>query len=168
MIAHLEVQVSKLEGKPEITSSDSVKIQAHMEKFSSLDSDFKAHHFHIIRLVDKNYEDTLTWEQSMLDDHEDRMNDIMDRLTQLSHNKSSPTVTAPLTGQESAAEPSRFLRRKLDYMKTTLRSINSTIESLTPGPDLDTVILEIFATILLIRTLRVCFASHLYENIANH
>ena len=31
-----------------------------------------------------------------------------------------------------------------------------------------TVIPEIFATILLMRSLQVCSASHLYENIADH
>ena len=56
MITRLEVQVSKLEEKPEITSSDTVRIQAHMKKFISLDSDFKAHHFHVIGLVDEDDE----------------------------------------------------------------------------------------------------------------
>ena len=41
MITRLEVQISKLEDKPEITSSDSVSIQAHTERFISLNSDFK-------------------------------------------------------------------------------------------------------------------------------
>ena len=50
MITCLEVQVSKLEEKAEIISGDSVRIQAHMEKFISLDSDFKTHHFHVIHV----------------------------------------------------------------------------------------------------------------------
>ena len=53
MITHLEAPVSKLEEKPEITSSDSVRIQAHTKKFISLDSDFTTHHFDIIGLVDE-------------------------------------------------------------------------------------------------------------------
>ena len=48
MITRLEAQISKLEDEPEITYSDSVRIQAHTERFISLDSDFKKHHFHII------------------------------------------------------------------------------------------------------------------------
>ena len=59
MITHLEVQVSKLEEKPEITSSNSVRIQAHTEKFIFLYSDFKTHHFHVIGLVDEDDEETL-------------------------------------------------------------------------------------------------------------
>ena len=76
------------------------------------------------------------------DDHDDWINDIMTRLTQLSHGKSSPTVAAPSMGIESAAEPTRLLRTRLDYMEGTLRSINSNIESLTPGPDLDTCVVR--------------------------
>ena len=53
MITRLEAQISKLKAKPEITYSDSVRIQTHTERFISLDSDFKTHHFHIIELVDE-------------------------------------------------------------------------------------------------------------------
>ena len=122
MITRLEALVSKLEDKPEVTSSDSVRIQAHMEKFISLDSDFKTHYFHIIGLVDEDDEETLKRVQAILDDHEDRMNEIMDCLTQLSHSKSLPTVVAPPMGLETAAEPSRLLHRRLNHMESTLSS----------------------------------------------
>ena len=108
MITRLEVQVFKLEEKPEIMSSDSVRIQAYTEKFFSLDSDFKTHHFHVIELVNEDDEETLKWEQAVMDNHEERMNEIMDRLTQLSHIKSSPTVAAIPMGPETPAEPSWF------------------------------------------------------------
>ena len=65
MITCLKAQISKLEEKPEITSSDSVRIQAHTKRFISLDSDFKTHHFHIIELVDKEDEETLKREQDI-------------------------------------------------------------------------------------------------------
>ena len=135
MITRLEVQISKLEDKPEITHTDSVRIQAHMERFISLDSDFKKHHFYIIELVGEEDKETLEREQALLDDPDDRMNDIMDCLTQLGHTKPSPIVVAPLIGLENAAEPSRLLRRRLNHMDSSLRSINLTVEPLTPGPD---------------------------------
>ena len=74
MITRLQVQISKLEDKPEIMYSNSVKIQAHTERFISLDSNFKKYHFHIIELVIEKDEETLGWEQAVLDVHEDRMN----------------------------------------------------------------------------------------------
>ena len=43
MIAPLEAQISKLQDKPEIAHSDSVMIQAYMERLNSLDSDFQEH-----------------------------------------------------------------------------------------------------------------------------
>ena len=75
MITRLEAQISKLEDKPENTYGDSVGIQAHMERFIFLDSDFKTHHFHIIEMVDEEDEETLKWEQATLDNHHDRMNE---------------------------------------------------------------------------------------------
>ena len=81
MITHLEAQISMLEDKLEITSSDSVRIQAHTERSIFLNSDFKTHRFHIIGLVDKEDEETLKLEQAILDHHEDRMNEIMDSFT---------------------------------------------------------------------------------------
>ena len=142
MITCLEAPISKLEDKPEITASDYVRIQAHTERIISLDTDFKTHHFHVIELVDEDDEDTLKQEQAILDDHEDRMNEIMDHLTQLSHSKSSPTIVAPSMGLETKAEPSRLLRRRLNHMESTLRSINSTIETLTSGPGLDACLVQ--------------------------
>ena len=63
LITLLEVQISKLRYKPEITHSDSVMIHAHMERLNSLNSDFK-HHFTIIELVDEELE-TLEWKQAL-------------------------------------------------------------------------------------------------------
>ena len=83
-------------------------------------------------------EETLKQEQAVLDDHDDRMNEIMDRLTQLGNTKSTPIVVALPMSLETAAEPSQLLRRRLNQMESTLRLIKSTVESLTHGPDLDT------------------------------
>ena len=45
-------------------------IQAHTERLNSLDSDFKEHHSHIIELADEEDQQTLEWEQALLDNHE--------------------------------------------------------------------------------------------------
>ena len=142
MITCLEAQISKLEAKPKITYSDSVRIHAHTERSVSLDSDFKTNHFHISGLVDKEHEETLKREQAVLDDQEDRMNEIMDCLTQLSHSKSSPTVVAPPMGLETAAEPSRLSRQRLQRLESSLRSVKVTVEPLTSGPDLDACLIQ--------------------------
>ena len=66
----------------------------------------------------------------------------MDHLTQLSHRKSSPTVTAPSTGLQSAAEPSRLSRRRLQRLESSLRSVQATVDPLTPGPDPDACLVQ--------------------------
>ena len=80
---------------------------------------------------------TLEWEQAQLDDYEDKTAIMMDHPIRLGHTKPSLTAVARRMSRETAAEPSRLLRKRLNHIECTLRSINSTIESLTPGPDSD-------------------------------
>ena len=88
--------------------------------------------------MDKEDLGTLEQEEAQLDEHEDKTANMIDRLIWLSHTKPLPTVVALPMSLETGVEPSRFLRRRLDHMEITLRSINLTVESLTSGPDLDT------------------------------
>ena len=128
MITHLETQISKMEIKSEITHSDSVIIQGQTEKLKSLDSDFKRHHYTMIELVDEEDLETLDQEQAVLDDHDNKIANMMDRLIRLSHTKPSLTIAALPMSLETSAEPSQFLRRRLDHMESTLRSMNLTVE----------------------------------------
>ena len=43
---------------------------------------------------------------------------------------------------EAAAEPSRLSRRRLQRLESSLRSVKATIETLTPGPDLDACLVQ--------------------------
>ena len=143
MVTRLEAQISKLEEKPEITASGSMMIQAHTERFNSLDSDFKKHHqLHIIELVDEEHLETLEREQALLDDHEGKMNDIMDRLIWLGHTKPSLSVVAPPISLEVATESSRLLYRSLRHLESSLRSVNEVFKPLAPGPDLDDCLVQ--------------------------
>ena len=63
-------------------------------------------------------------------------------LTRLRHTKSSPTVVAPSTRVESAAEPSQLSRRRLQCSESSLWSVKAIIETLTPGPDLDACLVQ--------------------------
>ena len=78
----LEVQIAKLEDKPENIHSDPVMIQGHTEKLNSQDSTFRRHHFAIIDQIDEDQE-MLEQEQAVLNDHEGKVINMMDRLIQL-------------------------------------------------------------------------------------
>ena len=78
------------------------------------------------------------------------MNEIMDRLTQLSHSKSSPTVAAPPMGllldeptRRTPTDPQRGLNRRLVLTETELRDIANAVEAMIErGPELDRCLLE--------------------------
>ena len=103
----------------------------------------------MIGLVNEEDEDTLRREQAILDDHEDRMNEIMDCLTQLSHSRSSPTVVAPPMGpaqdepmRTTSTDPQRGLNRRLVLIETELRDIANAVEAIERGPEFDRCLLE--------------------------
>ena len=84
-----------------------------------------------------------------MDDHEDRLNEIMDCLTKLGHSKSSPTVVAPPMGPaqdeptpRTSTDPQRGLHRHLALIETELRDIANTVDAIERGPELDRCLLE--------------------------
>ena len=108
------------------------------QRLGEVDGDFKRLHFTIVDLLEQ--QEDLELKQAIFDEHEDRIDELGDRLQQLILRDESAKgeLTAPLKGLETSTEPSRLLRRRLNHIESTLRSVNSTVESLTSGPDLDT------------------------------
>ena len=73
---------------------------------------------------------------------------MLDCLTQLGHTKSTLTVVAPPMSLETAVEPSWLSHRRLQRLKSSLRSVKKYIKPLTSGPDLD-----------------YCLVQHLWEQV---
>ena len=94
----------------------------------------------VIDLVDKD-EEVLLEEQAKLDDHEDKVTDLMSHLLNLGLEKRK--VATP-----SVANPSKPFEKRLGFFNSKLRSISGKIVSLVPRPDFD-----------------LCLAQHLAERI---
>ena len=81
-ITRLEKHVLELEEKENLFHKDEVAIKGYIKRLENLDSDFKGFHCSVIELVEED-EGVLLEEQAKLDDHEDRVTDLMSRLLDL-------------------------------------------------------------------------------------
>ena len=81
-IIRLEKHVLELEGKETLSHKDEVAIKGYIKHLDNPDADFKGHHCSIIDLVEED-EGVLLEEQAKLDDHEDRVTDVISRLLDL-------------------------------------------------------------------------------------
>ena len=80
-ITHLEKHIVDLENKEKLMHKDLVVIKGFIKRVESRDADFKEYHCNIIDLVED--EVVLIEEQAKLEDHEDKVFDIMSRLLEL-------------------------------------------------------------------------------------
>ena len=79
-ITRLDGRISELEGKPELSSADRRSAQTLLVKLNELDTDFKSYHFCIVDLTE---EESLDAEQTILDEHDDRIVNLFTCLQQL-------------------------------------------------------------------------------------
>ena len=91
---------------------------------ASLDIEFKEYHYTVIDLVG-GAEQILDEEQAVMDDHEDKVAEITERLQQLRPElKAAPSV-AHLTTH------SHHLRKRLNHVERIVRSVGSCVQSRT-------------------------------------
>ena len=86
-----------MEGKESLSHRDEVAIKGYIKRLESLDADFKGFHCTVIDVVEED-EGVLLREQAKLDDHEDRVTDLMSRLLDLGVEEkkvAAPSVAAP-------------------------------------------------------------------------
>ena len=80
MITRLERSVDAFETKEELTHTDCLAIQRLIKKFETLDNEFCQHHYTIVEMLD---EEAVEEEQVALDDHHEKVTDLIERLQQL-------------------------------------------------------------------------------------
>ena len=125
----LESRVNGFEAREDISNSNSLAIQLLIKKFEMLDAEFHQYHFAIIDLLED--EVNLEEEQAVLDNHNEKITDLMERLQHLALKSEVDQYLSTTT------DPSQPLRKQLHRTERRARMVQTTMESLTPGPDLD-------------------------------
>ena len=93
-----------------------------------MDEDFTRLHLAIVDLLER--EEDLDMEQAVLDEHEDRVGDLDDRLQQLVR-QDQPTQREPTDLLQKG------LHGRLTFIETELRDVSNAVEAMEPGPELD-------------------------------
>ena len=121
-ITHLQKHVVDLEEKDKLMHKDLVAIKGFIKRLESLDTDFKVYHRNIIDLVEED-EGVLMVEQAKLDDHEDKVANLMSHLLELG-------IEEEKVPMPSVAAPSKPFEKRLGSLATKLRSIDERVDSL--------------------------------------
>ena len=97
-VTRLEDRFNILEANDMLTSSDRVTLERLSKKIEALDAEFKDHHYAVIDLVGYD-EQILDDEQPIMDDNEDKVAEIIERLQQLRPKSKATLLTAHSTNQ---------------------------------------------------------------------
>lgn len=132
-MTRLDTRVGELEAKAEALSPGDVRVaQQLLQRLGSLDSDFKAYHFAVIDVIDP---ESLEAEQSILDEHDDKVANLTVRLQQLT--SEAATVSRP----SGTSSPSRLLAKRLTHLETGLQTVIRSVDSAASSAEVDACLL---------------------------
>ena len=130
----LERCLNKLEAKDNLSSTDLLAVEWLFKKVEALDIEFKPQQYAVIDLVGDD-EHVLDEEQAVMEEHEDKVAEIIEHLQEL-----PPEAKAALLVAHST-DPLYHLHRQLNDMESDLRLIQEEVDTLKPGPGLDSCLL---------------------------
>jgi hypothetical protein len=99
-----------------------------------LDEEFKSYHLSIVDLIGEESIDT---EQGILDDHDDKVASLSSWLQQFISKLSSAHSSASMD-----SNPKQHLTRRLSRLERDLKLIVTTVDTITPGSEVDTCMLQ--------------------------
>ena len=109
-----------LEEKKELTEKDRQSILETLEKLEELKAEFKAYHYAIVEQIEGEQE--LTEEQTTMDEFEEKLEELIDRLSELVITPEHIKARAPSLARDSS-EPAKGLvnvRKRLEFWTKTL------------------------------------------------
>ena len=132
----MEHRIDAFETKEELTHTDRLAIQRLIKKFKTLDNEFCQHHYTIVELLDEEAME----EQVALDNHDERVTDLMERVQQLVLEQEEAALA--LGSLPTSVDASMPLRRQLERIEKRIQVTNETTRSLHPGPVVDQYLLK--------------------------
>ena len=133
-VTHREGCLNTLEAKDPLTSSDLLAIEGLLKNVQALDVECKEHPYAVIDLV-RDDEQVLDKEQAVMDDHKDKVAEIIEGLQEL-----RPKAKAALSVAHSTGHLHHLCTR-LNNMEWNLCLVRGKMNTLIPGPDLDSCLL---------------------------
>ena len=133
-LTRIERDIAALEAKETMSPEDRRKAKRLDEQLREIDRDFEQRHCEVLDFIKEDDKTTLDIEETMFDEHVNRVADFIDRLEILKGGKESavaPTVSA---------EPSRGLAKRLRFMDKEKEAIVESVRSIPTGPDANALV----------------------------
>ena len=129
-ITKLTTRVSELERKPELSHSDQLTAKRMQDRLAGLDSEFKSYHLSIVTLLEE--ETDLEMEQATINDHDDKVSGLFDRLMML---------TTPVE-REAKANSQQHLIKRLQHLELNLCKVSAEVSTAADNPEVDRCLLK--------------------------
>ena len=138
-VTRIETKIPGREEKETLTEKDRQSIATTLKRLQELNEEFKGYHYSSVELIDDT--EVLAKEQKVLHDHENKVEDLIERLEDL---VATTEPVSPHTSTDHREAASGLMRNQkwLRYMKTSLDKAKRTIRLLEPTPALDIFLVE--------------------------
>ena len=158
-LTRIERDIEKLEEKETLSPSDRRKVKRLKDQVKENDREFEQRHIEVLDFIESEDQTTLNDEETIFDEHVNRVADIIERLELLEedvelvapptihgesvapptvHGESvaSPTVRGESVASPTVAvDPSHGLAKRLRYMDREKEAIVEAVQSIPEGPD---------------------------------
>ena len=132
-ITKLVDRVRELEGKgADLTDPDRLSAKRLQQRLNDMDREFRTYHLGLVDLLDTAQD--LETEQAALNEHDDRLTGLLDRLERL--------ATPARKEERHLPDPTPELQRRLAHLEENLRKVDKAVTTIEAKPDVDRCLLE--------------------------
>ena len=131
-ITKLTDRVEDLELRVALSHTDRLEAKRFQERLTNLDAEFRMYHLAVVDLLEE--EGDLAKEQADLDDHDDRVTDLLRRLTHL--------ATPEDRAEKAKFDPRQCLQRRLSHLEANLRKVSNAVSAAAEKTEVDRCLLE--------------------------
>ena len=129
-LTRIEKEIAKLEGKTTLGPSEQRKIKRLLEQVREDDKEFEQRHLEVLDFIKEEDQEALDAEETISDEHGNRVLEIVERLEQLeSIEESEPLLTAATDPSRSLIKRLRYLEQKKEVMIESAKEVVSEPES---------------------------------------
>ena len=131
-LTRIERDIVKLEGKSDLNPNDERKIKRLTEQVKEDDKSFEERHLEVLDFIDED-QDTLKAEETICDEHGNRVMELLERLNQLEQLSRRACAIPDMAADPSSNFMKRvmYLRKRKDAIIESTRSLPSESEDLT-------------------------------------
>ena len=96
-LTRIEREIADLEKKEELLDQDERKVERLITQIKDNDAEFEQRHLEVLKFVTEEDEDTLQREETVFDEHANRVTELIERLERIKTSDKPPSSSTPIT-----------------------------------------------------------------------